>query len=235
MNKKSGDILLLVIGALLLGYTAFRSVDILRGTLPADAQVLAYIGLAGLDGGLLGWTLYYKHSARGEVQQAVSLFMIAVELFGVSLTSIGDSLLHTAGASMPEYVLVAVTWGVPGIIALNIIALTVVHVADPSAQIEQAKVQLEDEVQRQVAQQLRDNVAQLAGAVAPQAALHQAQELLQAFQVGKGGGLLASKNGNGHGAGKEAALLGADGVALGPDDTQPIKPVKPTGRGKPKN
>jgi len=191
MNRKSGDILLLVIGALLLGYTAFRSMDILRSTLPADAQILAYIGLAGLDGGLLAWTLYYRHSARGDVQRAVSAFMVVVELVGVGITSIGDSLLHTAGAQMPEYVLTAVTWGVPAIIAINIVAITVVHLNDPGAQIEHAKRQLEDEVQRQVAEQLRQNMAQIAGQVTPSAAAHQAQELLSSFKVGKNGDSVA--------------------------------------------
>lgn len=187
MNRKSGDILLLVIGGLLLGYTAFRSMDILRSTLPADAQVLAYIGLAGLDGGLLAWVLYLRHSARGDVQRAVSMFMVVVELAGVALTSIGDSLLHSVGAAMPEYVLTAVTWGVPAIIVINIVAITVVHLSDPGAQIENAKRQLEDEVQRQVAEQLRANMAQIAAQVTPSAAAHQAQELLSAFKVGKNG------------------------------------------------
>lgn len=187
MNRKSGDILLLVIGGALLGYTAFRSASILRSTLPSDAQVLAYVGLAGLDGGLLAWTLYLRHSARGDVQRAVATFMVAVELFGVALTSIGDSLMHTAGAQMPEYVLVAVVWGVPGIIAINIVAITVVHLSDPGAQIEQAKRQLSDEVQRQVSEQLRQNVAQLASQVAPSAAAHQANELLRSFKVGCNG------------------------------------------------
>jgi hypothetical protein len=178
---------LLVIGGLLLGYTAFRSMDILRNTLPPDAQVLAYIGLAGLDGGLLAWVLYLRHSARGDAQRAVAMFMVVLELAGVALTSIGDSLLHTTGAQMPEYVLTAVTWGVPAIIALNIVAITVVHLSDPGAQIENAKRQLEDEVQRQVAEQLRQNLAQIAGQVTPSAAAHQAHELLASFRVGQNG------------------------------------------------
>src|SRR5690606_34481279 len=212
MNRKSGDILLLVIGGLLLAYTAFRSVSILRGTLPADAQILAYIGLAGLDGGLLAWTLYLRHSARGDVQRAVAMFMVVVELAGVALTSIGDSLMHTAGAQMPEYILTAVTWGVPAIIALNIVSITVVHLSDPGAQIENAKRQLADEVQRQVAEQLRENVAHLAGAVAPQAAAHQANELLQAFKVGK----------NGDGLMHTFAAEAAQAPVLTMDDTQPM-------------
>lgn len=213
MNRKSGDILLLVIGGLLLAYTAFRSVSILRGTLPQDAQILAYIGLAGLDGGLLGWTLYLRHSARGDVQRAVAMFMVVVELAGVSLTSIGDSLMHTAGAQMPEYILTAVVWGVPGIIALNIISITVVHLSDPGAQIENAKRQLADEVQRQVAEQLKENVAHLAGAVAPQAAAHQAQELLQAFKVGK----------NGNTSFQTLAVDGEQAQVVSMDDTQPLQ------------
>jgi hypothetical protein len=143
------------------------------------------------------------------------MFMVVVELAGISLTSIGDSLMHTAGAQMPEYILTAVVWGVPAIIAMNIVSITVVHLSDPGAQIENAKHQLADEVQRQVAEQLKENVAQLAGAVAPQAAAHQAHELLQAFKVGK--------NGNGPFKAYEVESEQAELVSM--DDTQPMQAV----------
>jgi membrane-associated HD superfamily phosphohydrolase len=183
MNKKSGEILLLIVGGMLLLYTAFRSYDILSTTLPADAQLLAYIGLAGLDGGLIAWALYYSKSARGDVQRAVAMFMVVLQLAGVALTSIGDSLLYSLGEAMPEYITIAVVWGVPAIIAVNIAAVTVVHLADPQRALDSASREVEDEIQRQVAEHLRQNVGQIAGRIAPQAAEQRARELTMRFSL----------------------------------------------------
>jgi len=145
--------------------------------LPADAQVLAYIGLAGLDGGLIAWTIFRLKSARGEAQNAISLLMVIIQLAGVAITSIGDSLMRTAGAVMPEYVLLAVTWGVPAIIAVNIVAYTAVHLTDPGAAIERARREMEDEIKRQTADQIRSNASTLAGTIAPGAAAHHAAQI----------------------------------------------------------
>ena len=168
---------------MLLISTAFRSSDILSTTLPADAQLWAYIGLAGLDGGLIAWALYYSKSARGEVQRAVALFMVVLQLAGVALTSIGDSLLYSLGAAMPEYITIAVVWGVPAIIAVNITAVTAVHLADPQRALDSASREVEDEIQRQVAEHLRQNVGQIAGRIAPEAAEQRARELVTRFSL----------------------------------------------------
>lgn len=183
MNKKSGTILLLCVGGLLLAYTAFRSFDILRQTLPPDAQIMAYIGLAGLDGGLIAWTVFKMKSARGDTQQAIATFMVVIQLAGVALTSIGDSLMYSAGERMPDYILTAVVWGVPAIIALNIAAVTVVHLSDPTRELEQARRQVRDEIEKQVAAHLRENAGQIASKVVPEAARHNADEVLATFNT----------------------------------------------------
>jgi hypothetical protein len=202
MNKSLGSILLLIVAGLLLGYTAFRSVDILRQTLPEDAQVLAYIGLAGLDGGLVAWTIFRLKSARGEAQNAISLLMVIVQLAGVAITSIGDSLMRTAGAVMPDYVLLAVTWGVPAIIAINIVAYTAIHLTDPGAAIERARREMEDEIKRQTAEQIRASASTLAGTIAPEAAAHHARQLRA--EIGF--------SGNGNGKDKPAMVYQQEGV-----------------------
>ncbi len=53
MFKKLGQISATVLAGLLLVYSATRSLDFISLTLPADKQILAWFGLAALDGGLI--------------------------------------------------------------------------------------------------------------------------------------------------------------------------------------
>jgi hypothetical protein len=55
MFKKIGALLFTVLGAALLVYSATRSLDFIELTLPEDRKILAYFGLAALDGGLIAW------------------------------------------------------------------------------------------------------------------------------------------------------------------------------------
>jgi len=150
-------------------------------TLPSDARVKAYIGLAGLDGGLIAWTVFKMKSARGDMQHAIATFMIILQLFGVGLTSVGDALIHQNIEAMPEYVKTAVVWGVPLIIITNVAAITAVHLSDPRQEIERAQRNLEDEIEKSVAEHLRQNAAQIAAKVAPKVAEHRAEELTAPF------------------------------------------------------
>ena len=72
-------------------------------------------------------------------------------------------------------------WLVPLIIAANVVAYTAAHLADPSAAIRNAERDLEDELHRQVADQIRQNKAQIAQDVSLVAAQHKAEEMLAQF------------------------------------------------------
>jgi hypothetical protein len=59
MFKKIGALLVTVLGGALLVYSATRSLDFIELTLPEDRKILAYFGLAALDGGIVAWLLSY--------------------------------------------------------------------------------------------------------------------------------------------------------------------------------
>lgn len=155
------------IGTLLLGYTAYRSYDILASTLPSDALVFAVMGLAGLDGGLVAWSLFYMHGARGGAQKGIALTMIGVSLLGILVTVVGDSLMRSKIANLPEYVTLAVLWGVPIVIWLNVAAVVATHILDPDRKLEDARRSVEHTIAAKRAQLMNDSADTLAGEIAP--------------------------------------------------------------------
>jgi hypothetical protein len=197
MNRSSGNILLLLVGAFLLLYTAGRSVHIVQSTLPPGEEVMGYSALAGLDGALIAWVAFKMRSARGDKQHAIAMLMIVLQLFGLALTVIGDTVLTADPAGAPDQLRLIVLWMVPAVIVSNVAATVAVHLADPGQEITNAKRALEDELERQVAEYIRNNMAQLAATVAPTAAQHRAAELLASFTATGSGKASATKPGPG--------------------------------------
>lgn len=190
-------------------YTAYRSLHVVQSTLPADAQPLGYAALFGLDFALVAWTVFKAKSARGDAQHAIAVFMIVLQWVGVTALTLGDTLLTADPEHAPEYIRVVALWAAPIVIAVNVGAAIAVHLTDPEREIEQARRAVQDEIQRQVAEQLRTNAAQIAGQVAPVAADHRAKELLAEFMQKPGGN--GNVRGNGHvvmaSEGEQAALV----------------------------
>lgn len=181
MNKRAGDILILIVGAVLMVYTAYRSIHVVQATLPPDAQPLGFAALFGLDFALVAWTVFKAKSARGDAQQAIAMFMIVLQWVGVTALTLGDTLLTADPANSPEYIKLMALWAAPIVISINVGAVVVVHLTDPAREIERARSAVQDEINRQVAEQLKSNAAQIAGRVAPVAADHRANELLSEF------------------------------------------------------
>jgi hypothetical protein len=164
-----------------MAFTMYRSLHVVQTTLDADGQVLGYAALAGLDGGLLAWTVYKMKSARGDAQHAIAMFMIVLEWIGVAGLVVADTLLTADAASAPAYIRVIALWCVPVVISLNVGAIITVHMVDPQRAIEAARRTVQDEIQRQVAEQLKEASAQIAGQVSPTAAKHHAEGLLAEY------------------------------------------------------
>ncbi len=176
-NKALGNFLLLALGVVLFVYTGFRTYDVLRMTLPADAQEMAVLGIVGIDGAVVAWTLFKMFGARGDWQHAIANVMIVVALAGVLVTVLGDTLMRSPGASVPPYLQTAVWWGIPFLIWLNVAAGIFAHLQDPRHQIKRAQSDVEDAIEAAVAEKLRENAANIAAAVAPDVAAHRADEV----------------------------------------------------------
>lgn len=171
MFKKIGILLVTILGGLLLVYSASRSLDFIELTLPADRQILAYFGLAALDGGLVAWLLSYLYGSRGGWQRATSILMVCVDAVGAVGMFTLDTLYNTGKNGMtkamtPEEITNAVL-ALSGIIALNIIATIAHHITDPDKLREQAEEEAFAKVEDATLKQISKNADTLAANLAP--------------------------------------------------------------------
>ncbi len=171
MFKKIGSFIVLALGVILLGYSATRSLDFIALTLPADRAILAWFGLAALDGGLVAWVLSYLYGSRGGWQRAISMIMVLVDLLGAVAMFTADTLYQTGQSGMtaamsPETVQTAVL-ALSGVIALNIAATVAHHMTDPDKLREQAEEEAFAKVEDATLKQISGNAEQLAAEVAP--------------------------------------------------------------------
>jgi len=171
MFKKIGVLLVTVLGGTLLVYSATRSLDFIGLTLPEDRKVLAYFGLAALDGGLVAWLLSYMYGSRGGWQRAISIIMVCVDAVGAVTMFTLDTLYNTGKAGMtkamtPEGMTTAVL-GLSGIIALNIIATIAHHITNPDKLREQAEEEAFSKVEDATLKQISQNADSLAAQLAP--------------------------------------------------------------------
>ncbi len=176
-NRAIGNFLLIALGVILFIYTAFRTYDVLRMSLPSDATEIAVVGIMGIDGAVIAWTLFKMYGARGDWQHAIANVMIIVSLAGVLVTVLGDTLMRHPGATVPPYLQTAVWWGIPFLIWLNVAAAIFAHLQDPRHIIKRAQRDVEDAIEAAVAEKLRENAANIASAVAPDVAAHRADEV----------------------------------------------------------
>lgn len=199
-------------------YTAARSVHLVQTTLPPGSEIMGYAALFGLDFALIAWVVFKMFGARGDKQHAISTFMIVLQVVGVGACLLADTWTVADPGHSPEVIGLIALWVVPGVITINVGAVTAVHLSDPTHEIRNAQNTLEDELNKQVAEYLRQNRGQIAGSVTPQAAQHRASELLAQFVAsqqqeqpdGALEGIRARLSGNGHG-GPSGRVLAADG------------------------
>jgi hypothetical protein len=171
MNKKIGSLMVILLALLLLVYSAARSLDFIMLTLPEDKKIMAWFGLAALDGGLVCWVLAYMHGSKGGWQRAISLLMVGVDLLG-SVTMFTLDTLYSSGQSgitatlTPDQMQNAVL-ALSGIIALNIAATVAHHLTDPDKMREQAEEEAFGKVEDATLKQISENANQLAADLAP--------------------------------------------------------------------
>lgn len=196
MNRSTGNIILGVSSLFLMVYTAIRSLHIVQESLPADLQIIGYAALWGLDGGLLVWFIVDLYSAQSERQRAISGLMIVLQIIGLGLAVVGDTVLVSDPTGAPAVLRVAVLWALPLIIVANVAAGVMYHQADPGAlqarrereaeleekrlafEEQQAREQFKRAVRRQRIAEWSGRSAQIAQLTAPAGARSEIGELL---------------------------------------------------------
>lgn len=174
MFRKIGALLVTVLGLALLVYSATRSLDFISLTLPADRQVLAWFGLAALDGGLIAWFLAYLYGSSGGWQRGIAILMVIVDFIGAVAMFTLDTLYNTGKSgltvAMSEGEVQTAVLALSIVIALNIAATIAHHLTDPDQLKAQAEEEARAEVDDLALSLVRQNSKLLASQMAPQIA-----------------------------------------------------------------
>ncbi len=144
-----GDLIVIVLDLVLLIYTGYRSWHFLSGSVAEDFQILAIVGLWGLDIGMLAWSLVWMFGSTTRFQNWTSMSMFVVDLIGVFLTSIVDTLAYGNGSALPPLMRSLAWFGIPIIIGLNVLAGFVYHMTSPSTRKRRAERAQDEELGKQ--------------------------------------------------------------------------------------
>lgn len=135
-----GDLIVILLDLVLLIYTGFRSYDFLTNTVPDGWQILALVGLWGLDIGAIAWSLVWIFGSTEKYQDWVSMTFFVVDLAGVVLTSLTDSLMYGAkDGAMTETLTGVSVVVVPLVVVLNVVAGFIYHMTSPATKAQRVK------------------------------------------------------------------------------------------------
>lgn len=144
-----GDLIVIMLDLVLLIYTGYRSWHFLSGSVSSDFQILAIVGLWGLDIGMVAWSLVWIFGSATKFQNWASMGLFVIDMLGVFLTSIVDTLAFGNGEALPP-VMKSVAWfGIPIIIGLNVLAGFVYHMTSPSTRKRRAERAQDEEMSKQ--------------------------------------------------------------------------------------
>lgn len=154
------------LGLALIGYTAYRAYNVVMGTLPAggdsqEAQIAGLVALMGLDFALLVWSHFGAHKARNDEQQKIADIMTVLQLVGITLTTVGDTVLTRYGGAGFGILSTVVTWAVPVIIVTNVGAVIAVKRFDPANQHERAEREIQAALESATLEKVRANLASM--------------------------------------------------------------------------
>lgn len=171
MGKKLGSILVLIVAGALMVYSASRTVHLLSETLPPGQEVLGVIALAAFDVGLVAWLIVFLKAAEGGLQRGIALLLVLVDLVGVVLGFLGDTLL-TAGetgllATMADGDKQTIVMLTASVIAANIAGTVFYHLASPENLRHMQEEAARDKIQHQSLQAISQQANLLAEQLAP--------------------------------------------------------------------
>ena len=166
MTKVLAKLLIAALAFVLMAYTGMRSVNFIQATLPPDRQILAFFALACLEGGMIGWLLYFLKGAEGVWQRGVSLVLIVIDFAGSVALFTADTLFESAKAGLtsglaPEEIKTTLL-ALSGVIALNVGGKIMCWAMDPQARKERAQSEAFDKIDDLALQKINSEADRLA-------------------------------------------------------------------------
>ena len=146
------DVIVLLLDLVLLIYTGWRSYDFLTTTVPSGMEILALVGLWGLDIGAVAWSLVWIFGSTGKFQNWVSISMFLIDLVGVGLTGLTDLLMYGNEGVMVDALSSMTRVAVPVVLFINVVAGFIFHMTSPQTR-ERRKLR---EMQAEHAEKMRE-------------------------------------------------------------------------------
>lgn len=134
-----GDIVVLIMSSVLLIYTGYRSWHFLTLSIPGDFQVLALVGLWGIDIAMVGWAVTWIFGSSSAGQDGVSMAMWIIDVLAMVLTSVIDTIMYADSAGIPAIMKTIAWWGVPLIIVGNAVMAIIYHFTSPETKYRRDK------------------------------------------------------------------------------------------------
>jgi hypothetical protein len=143
----------LLLAALAIGltfFTASRTLDLLAQWLPANQQIMQWLGLAAFEGGLYFWAFYFVTAAKGAAQRGIAGIMVVACFVSVAVATVADLLLVGAESgklpSIPADQKQAIVVFVGVVIVLNVAAFLGAKLTHPDKLKEMAVQDAEDQI-----------------------------------------------------------------------------------------
>ena len=136
LKRTGSKIVLGLISAVILTWTAYLTTSFLSMVLPASFWIVPYLGLVVFDGGMIGWLTVYLYMAEGAMQRAIALGLTLFNLLGVGLMTIAEIVLggQTLTAA-PEMLGTVAIWAVGIWTFVNVAGIIAFHLSSPDARI----------------------------------------------------------------------------------------------------
>jgi hypothetical protein len=168
-GKKDNNWIVKLISLPLLGYTIYRTVELLSLTLPPDNWWVGLAALFALDIGVVGWAHYYTHNAQSEDQERIALGMIWLCITGVGLAMFGDTFYQTSHREFVNVKSDFTFWAivVQGIIIMaNIVAGVFVPIISPGARLKREERRIYHDIEVKKLEAIKNNAQTLANEAA---------------------------------------------------------------------
>lgn len=165
------------LGGLLLVFTGYRTIDLVRQTMPTEAGLVALVAIAAFDGGVVAWPLYYNRGAKSNQQATVAILMTVLDYAGVAIlfgchTILNERLFVVGEEVRAATAVTAVVTIAVGVLA-NVGALLLAHLNDPDEILARARRDVDAAVQAEAVNQVRERTNEIAARVAPRMASEQ--------------------------------------------------------------
>jgi hypothetical protein len=183
MKNKSGTLavgFVTVVELVALAVTSSQTFNLIELTLPPGAwQVLGYVALVALGGGLIGWTAVYMYGAKGTAQCTIAIVMIVTCFIGETVNLMAGMLIQSSRRGqtgrIDDWVFIAAIV-ITAIVLMGTIGSVIgFHISNPRFKREQAEQEAQAAIEEAALDHIKRNLPTLAAQLAP----HMAQAWME--------------------------------------------------------